>query len=64
MGRKRYRMTERTENFVSVAREYCVWAECDGLAPEEEVKKALSLIATLYTNALALPKDSCGEDIK
>lgn len=56
-------MKDRTEKFVSAAREYCSWAEREALTPEEEVKKAIYLIASLYLNALVLSRDGAGEDI-
>jgi len=55
-------MTAEIDNFASIATEYCTWAENTSLQ-EDEIIRAVSLIATLYTGALALPNDGCGEEI-
>ena len=56
-------MKKPTEHFVSIVREYCTWAEDSKLTGEEDLKKAISLLALLYFSALALQNDGCGEDI-
>ena len=55
-------MLTQTDNFVSIAKEYCAWAEGAPLAPENEARKAIQLLVTLYANILALPNNGCGED--
>lgn len=56
-------MTAQSDNFASIVKQYCSWAEGDSLTQKEEVKKAISLVASLYFNALTLPNQGCGEDI-
>jgi len=56
-------MTEPVDKFGATAQQYCFWAEGISLEKEEEVKKAISLVAALYSNALVLPQKGCGEDI-
>ena len=56
-------MTESLDCFVSTAQQYCSWAEGASLEQEEGVKKAISLVAALYSLALVLPDEGCGEDI-
>ncbi len=56
-------MAYEPDKFVSTAQQYCAWAENNSLAQEEEVKKAISLIADLYSSAIVLPKQGCGEDV-
>ena len=56
-------MNEPTEKFVSVVREYCAWAESKPKTESEEAEISIRLLAGLYSNVLALPKNGPGQDI-
>lgn len=56
-------MNEPTRKFASVVKEFCDWAESDPKTEIEEAKVAIRLLANLYSNALALPKNGPGQDI-
>jgi len=56
-------MIEQTERFSSVVSEYCSWAENGGETQANDLKKAISLLAELYSTILELTDERCGEDI-
>ena len=56
-------MTKQSEKFSFIAKQYCSWAEESSLTQEEDVKKAIILLITLYSEALSLLKDGCGDEI-
>ena len=56
-------MDESTENFATLAKEYCGWAESKPKPETEEVKIAIKILANLYSTALALPKNDPGNDV-
>ena len=56
-------MNEPTEKFVSVVREYCAWAESKPKTESEEAEISIRLLAGLYSNVMALPKNGPGQDI-
>ncbi len=56
-------MEEQAHNFINIARDYCAWAEGTPLSEENELKKAIQLLANLYVSILKLPNNGCGEEI-
>lgn len=57
-------MKETTAAFAEIAREFCEWAESAPLSEEEEARKAIWLIARLYTHALALAQPASSSDVE
>ncbi len=57
-------MSTQPEKFSLLAKQYCSWAEESSLAQEDDVKKAIFLLVALYSNALVLSKDGCGDEIE
>jgi hypothetical protein len=48
--------------FVSLAREYCAWAEaCASPSPQQDAATTLRLLSALYAAALHLPEGEASE---
>lgn len=58
-------MTEQAEAFSLIAKEYCSWAEGFTVTQEEDgVKEAIVFLVTLYSGALKLLENGCGNEVK
>lgn len=56
-------MEEQAHKFINIARDYCEWAEGAPLPEENELKKAVELLANLYVAIVKVKTNGCGEEI-